>query len=358
MALSVPSLSDLSQSVRAALRKFLPGTDALIWPNTLAIEGKVFAAVMRNAYLRLAFLYRQFFASTADEFHLERRHAYEIGIARNRASRATGTVTTTGTADATYPAGIRWLSGTDTYVSTAAATADGDGALAVSVRAETPGASGNRSADEALTLADSAIWPSLGTQAIVGEDGLGGGADVEDVESLRERVLDRKRRPPQGGAESDYEQFARDVTGVTNAWAKAFADGPGTIGVWFLFEGRTNGIPEAADVEAVQTAIDALRMIRLAFVANAPTPVEVDVTVALDPDTTTLRATVQQRIADMLVRRARPGLPDDSFVLPVAWISEAISQTVGEDSHTLTVPAADLTFTAGQYPVLGTVTFV
>lgn len=356
MATTAPSLSELSARIRGAFRQELPGTDATIWPNTLYVIGKVVALLLFEAHLRIDWLYKQLFASTATARHLE-RHAYELGLARKAASRATGSLTTTGAGSTTYPAGLRYLSGRNAYVSTAAATSAADGALTIPVRAEQPGAAGNRNAGETLTLVDSALHPGLGKEATVGAAGLGGGADAESDDSLRDRVLARKRKPPQGGSEADYEQFALAVPGVSRAWARGFVDGPGTIGVWFLFEGRENGIPTAADVAAVQAALDERRMIRVSAVANAPVPVEVDVALSIAPDTAAVRAAVEANIAAMLATRCRPGLPDEPFVLSRSWIAEAIAQTLDEESHTLTAPAGDVTFTSGQYPVLGTVSW-
>ena len=298
------------------------------------------------------------FASSADEKHLEGRHAYERGILRNRASKSSGAIVATGEANAVYPSGIRFISGNLLFETLSEAVAAADGAVTFSVQSLERGASANLPAGTKLNLADPGLFPGLETIANVGVDGLGGGADKEAVNSLRNRVLEHKRRPPQGGAEHDYVSFARDVSGVTQAWAKAFVNGSTTIGVWFLFDNRPNGIPTVADVAVVETEIAKRRMIRVGVAINAPTPVEVPMTIKLSPDNQTIRVRVEQAIVSMFTARARPGLPDDPFVLPSAWISEAISDTAGEDRHTLTVPSADISFASGDYPVPGPITWI
>ena len=227
------------------------------------------------------------------------------------------------------------------------------------MRAEQTGATTNRSADAVMTLADASLYPTLVSQALVSAAGLGGGADTEGKESLRQRGLDRKARPPQGGALPDYEQFARDVPGVLKAWAWQFTNGIGSIAVYFLFDGRPNSIPTSADVEAVQAAIDARRLIRVDdAVAIAPIASSVDITITdLSVDTAEVRAAIEGNLIELFAERARPGIASDPFVLPVAWISESISTATGEDRHTLTMPASDLTFTNGHIPVLGDVTY-
>ncbi|WP_292654048.1 baseplate J/gp47 family protein, partial [Mesorhizobium sp.] len=166
-------------------------------------------------------------------------------------------------------------------------------------------------------------------------------------------------RPPQGGAYSDYEQFARAVPGVIQAWAFPFADAPGTVGVWFLFEGRENGIPEAGDIALVQDALEARRLIRAGLSVAAPVPAPLTITIAsLAVDTVQTRAAISASIAAMLVRRARPGVASAPFTLSRSWISEAISLAVGEDRHFLIDPSGDITYVGGEMPVLDTISYV
>ncbi|WP_188130382.1 baseplate J/gp47 family protein [Neomesorhizobium albiziae] len=308
--------------------------------------------------LRAEYIYRQIFASTADRRHLERQ-AYEIGLARKPAASATGFILTTGTAGAIYPAGITFISGGFTYRTSGEARAQGNGQLTLLVHAEATGVATNRAPDEPLSLVDQALYPTIGAQATVGSVGLGGGADVESDEALRARVLDRKRRPPQGGAYSDYEQFALAIPGVVKAWAWPFANGPGTVGVWFLFTGRPDFIPTAGDVDAVFDAIAARRLIRAGLAVSAPISAPLAITISgLGIDSVEVRNRIETSLRAMLFERSRPGVAIEAFVLSRSWISEAISSAIGEDRHVLVSPAADVVFTGGQYPVLGTVTYL
>lgn len=357
MSFVARSLDTISKAIRGDLRRELPGTDAEIWPNTLAVFSKVVAMANHLVELRLEWVFRQLFASTAEKAQLE-RHAYELGLARKPASRAVGWVRTTGTAGTVYPAGIAFISGADLYRTSSEAQAGGDGTLTLRVFSERPGLAGNRAAGETLTLADAALYPTVGAQATVQSDGIGGGADTEDDTSLRARVLDRKRRPPQGGAVSDYEQFARAIPGVVKAWAWSFADGPGTVGVWFLFEGRPNFIPTPGDVTVVREALEARRLIRAGLSVAAPVAQALDITITgLSSDTAATRTAIEAGLKAMLFERARPGVAIEAFVLSRSWISEAISAAIGEDRHVLAAPLTDVVYTAGAYPVLGSITY-
>jgi uncharacterized phage protein gp47/JayE len=358
MAFSLRSLDQISKAIRGDLRRELPGTDATIWPNTLAVFSKVVAMAHHLIELRAKWIYEQIFASTATVRHLE-RHAFEYGLARKPASRAAGYIVTTGDADTIYPAGISYLSGGVRYIVSSDARSDLAGEVIFLVHAETPGLAGNRAAEIVMTLIDPALQTSMIATAVVDDGGIGGGADVESDDALRARVLDRKRRPPQGGAESDYEQFALAVPGVVKAWAHSFAYGPGTVGVWFLFEGRANLIPTDGDVLAVQAEIDYRRLIRARALAVAPVAYPVNITIqGLTRDTTQTRAAIAASLAAMFLDRSRPGVAAEPFTFSRSWISEAIAQAIGEDSHYLTLPLGDLILNDGRMPVLGSITYV
>jgi uncharacterized phage protein gp47/JayE len=353
----VRSLDAISKAVRADLRRELPGTDAAIPGNVLYVLAKVKAMAIHLVELRLEWIYRQIFASTADENHLE-RHAYELGMARKPASRASGNVTLYGAPNTVYPAEIAFLHNGTRFLTAGESLANGSGLLVMPVYSETAGALQNRAAGEALTLGDPALYPSLQATAIVTAGGIGGGADTESDESLRARILDRKRRPPQGGAVADYERFAREVPGVTRAWAFPFLNGPGTIGVYFLFEGRFAGIPTPADVAAVQDDLDWRRMIRVSALAIAPIASSINIQIALlDRDTAATRAAIEKALAAMFQSRARPGVSTSPFRFSRSWISEAVSLAAGESSHRLIAPTDDIIYYAGQIPTLGFVTY-
>lgn len=362
MSFTTRSLDEISRSVRGAIRQYLPGTDASLRQNVLYVIGKVMTLLAREYELRLEWIFRQLFLRTATSEAIVRLHAADFGMSAKPEAAAAGMIAGTAAANLTYPAGIRFFSGGTSYVTTAAFTANAVGAFSAAVAAETAGAATNREAGAILLLADPVLWPEIGQEATVAAGGLGGGADRETIEELRSRALKRKATPPQGGALPDYELWAREVPGVTQAWAAQFENGIGSIGAWVLFAGRPNGIPTEADLAAVAAHIADKRIVRGEFAAVAPQPVPVDLTISLSPDTAALRTAVTLSLAAFFDAaaegsRIRPGLPGDPFVLPRAWISETISATLGEFSHVLVAPDFDPVFSAGQLPVPGTISW-
>lgn len=359
MVWPIRSLDDSSSAVRGAFRRYLPGTDTALKNNFVTITGKVLATLSYEFELRMGWLSKQILLSTSTNLAWIKLHAAEVGIYQRVATAASGEVSGIGAASTTYPAGIRFVSGNVTYVSTHPVTSAADGKMKIPIVAEVKGVGGNRGSAGLLNLADPGIYPTLGTTWAVDDDGLGGGADAEDADSLKERALQRKRNPPGGGTLDDYERIVMAVSGVLKAWAFRVPNSPGGIVVHFLFAGRLDNIPLASDVEAVQAAIDAQRLIRVDdSVATAPVPRPIDVTITgLSGDTAEIREAIKSGITAMYLARCRPGIPGDTFTVSRSWYSEVISGVTGEDRHALLQPSGDIVLTGGQFPINGVFDF-
>ncbi len=359
MGFPLRSLDEISRTVRGAFRQYLPGTDASLRVNITYVISKAISLLAREYELRFGWLHRNMFLWSADNAEWVSLLAADVGIWIKPAAASSGALLGTGAPNQVYPAGIRFSSGGQTFVSTAAIASDAIGGLLLPVLCEQAGASTNRDVGAVLMLADPSLQPTLSQEFIVTAGGLGGGADAETLEALRSRALQRKRNPPRAGALSDYEEIALSVAGVIKAWAFRVPASPGAVTVLFLFAGRVDSIPLPGDVAAVQAAIDARRLIRVdASEASAPVSLPINVSISgLSQDTAEIRAAVEASIRAMLVNRCRPGIAGNTFTVSRSWISEAISAASGEDRHVLLAPAGDITLTGGQFPVLGVVTY-
>lgn len=366
MAFQTPSLSDIWTGIKNAMRTYLPGTDAWVEPNNLSVVGRAFSLAVGSVYERISYLYRQLFASTADGFHLEYRHAFEYGISRKAAAPGQGFIsfTQTGTA-VTIPAGYTVTAPNGVaYSFLTSAVPDATTKIAtVEVRATTNGATTNQLPSTPLTIAPDVAYPTLPTIATVGANGIGGGADIEGDEDLRGRVLFRKRNPPHGGARSDYVTWALEVPGVTRVFVSPFRTVDGiyasALTIYPLFDDtRANGIPTTSDCATVAAYIDPLRPVTSRLYVLPPTAVVVNVSITgLQKDTVYIREAIKSNLAAMFLDQVPVVTAENGFTLPVAWIDAAIARTDGYVRHTLTAPAADMTFAAGSLPVLGTVSF-
>jgi uncharacterized phage protein gp47/JayE len=117
-----------------------------------------------------------------------------------------------------------------------------------------------------------------------------------------------------------------------------------------------NGIPQPADVAAVQAYIDALDRRPVTAVAEvlAPTAKPLNVTIGnLMPNTLEVQNAITAELAD-LIRRER--VPGGTIYLSTIW--EAVAIATGERSHRILAPTADVTQAAGEIATFGNVTFV
>jgi len=116
------------------------------------------------------------------------------------------------------------------------------------------GAGGNLTAGDVLqfvspikNVARDATVVSLDTQ----------GTDAESVSSYRKRVLDKRRKPPQGGAHADYYHWAMEVPGIVDALP--YNSAPGQVTVYVeateASSGSADGIPSSSQLEAVAESI-------------------------------------------------------------------------------------------------------
>jgi uncharacterized phage protein gp47/JayE len=89
------------------------------------------------------------------------------------------------------------------------------------------------------------------------------GSDEESTDELRARLLARLQNPPHGGNATDYEAWAKEVSGVTRAWSYPLELGAGTVTVRFVRDDDASPIPDAGEVAAVQLTLTRFAQSRL-----------------------------------------------------------------------------------------------
>lgn len=83
--------------------------------------------------------------------------------------------------------------------------------------------------------------PNLKSTAIVTQE-ISGGTNIETDESLRERIINKVRNPPQGGCPQDYINWATEISGISRAWVAPKVNGLGTVGLAFV-DDQNGGLP-------------------------------------------------------------------------------------------------------------------
>ena len=365
-----PTLLQLLDRVAAAWRARFPGADTRLRQSPdRAIIG-VIAGATDEDLSYLDWQVRQLFPFSADGEYLERWAAAKK-LARKAATAGAGTVTLSGTVGMMAPAGAQLqTSGSQGVITTADATIGGGGTVTVAARMVTGGAAGNIGAGARITFVGTPT--GFADSALVATD-FTGGADAEIDASLRLRVLRAFAQPSFGGNQNDWQKAALAVAGVTRIFTSPATPTPGAIALFPLFDDlRTNGIPSgtnawfrpgtglgagiggSGDQRLVLDAVLADRPVCAHVYVTALVAQPIDITIDnLAIDTAAIRAAIAAELQRMLLRRAAPGA-----TVSRSWIGEAISRAAGEDSHDLTLPAADVTITAGHIATLGTVTYV
>jgi uncharacterized phage protein gp47/JayE len=318
------------------------------------VLGTVWAGAVHTLYGYLDWLAKQMFGDTAERAMLLRLAAM-YGMSPTPATFAEGNVTATGIDGTSIPEDtiLRLDDETSYRVTTGQMIASGTATLPVI--AVLAGDAANVPEDTVLTF-ESPIT-DVDATATVATGGITGGVDEEGTEELRDRYLLRLREPPEGGADQDYEAWALAVAGVTRAWVYPNENGLGTVVVRFVRDGDVDIIPSAGEVTAMQEALDAERPITAEVTAEAPTELEVDFTIALEPDNADTRAAVEAELADLMLRVAAPGDGAGRGTVLLSKIRTAIGIAEGVTDYELTVPAADVEPAVGELPVVGTITW-
>lgn len=351
MPWATPTLRSVRQLVRGEVSASLTGA-MFVGNSVLRVMADATAALCHLTLRYLDWLALQLLPDTAEHEWLD-RHAdiwlvnADGSVGRKVATLAHGSVTMTGTTGMIVPLATQLTDGDTTYETTVAIVI-GELETPVNIIALDPGAAGNVAAGSKLSFV-TALSGVDGTATVVD---LGGGADAETDDQLRQRVLRRIRQPPMGGAAYDYEAWALAVPGVTRAWA-ASEMGIGTVTVRFMMDdlrADNDGFPLPEDIDAVASYIDIKRPVTVkdCFVV-APIRQPVDVSIGnLVPDNEAIRAAIEVSLHEMIFEMAAPGQ-----TIFASWKNYAIMSTSGVQSFELTDYTDDIMESAGHMAVLG-----
>lgn len=363
MPFARPTLQELITRIRSDLRGRLEIDGPILRRAMIDVLAAVLAGGIHLSYGLLDWLARQLFADQAEEEALLRK-AKLYGITPTPASFAAGNVTATGTNGSPILAGtiLRLDAATSYRVTTGQVIASGTATLPVV--AVLAGEAANLPAAAALSFESPVAGVS--SSAVVAAGGIVGGVEQEGIEEVRDRLLLRLRRPPEGGADQDYEAWTIAVPGVTRAWVYEHELGLGTVVVRFVRDDPDTGavgFPDAGQVAAVQAVLGTIntvggkRPVTAAPTALAPTALITNFTIALEPDNADTRAAVAAELADLLRRDGAPGNGAGRGTILLSRIRTAIGSSAGVENYTLTVPAADVVPGTGQLPVVGVITW-
>lgn len=352
MPYSVPTLRQITASGLLDLEASL-GTVLPKFGIEQALNGAVSGAI-RDVYSYQTWIVRQIIPTTeSDDQTIIELASYE-GVIRKLATYAVGPVTLTG--DVPAPIGTLLMHKDGRQYTVTETTSPSGGSVTVTVQAVEVGAAGNLVAGETLTLVTPV--PGLQPNGTVGD--ISGGADIEPISELLERLLFRKRNPPLGGAVHDYVAWMREITGVTRAWSYDAWHGGGTVGIAWVYDDRLDILPTPTDQDQMQaylflhpdpaTGVLVGRPGGIEAVDTGLTLKSTPLTITPVPDNDNVRAAI-----DINLRGYQATLAPGQTLL-LSKIRTAIGSAVGVSNYSLDL-AADVPAASNELNVIWAITW-
>lgn len=393
MSLTVPTTQTLSDTIVAQLESSFGQNIPLLPKSFSRVLAKVLAAAIVIVYKYAGFIFLQMFVAYATMRETEingkkirplvewgrligvgdpnpatqAEHTISVTVLNQTGSLAAGQVLTKIGSDVIYQVVAAVLLDAPSVTATVRAVSDargGDGS----------GAAGNLEPGDTLSFANTPA--SVATDATVVAQTVTG-ADEEDPEDYRRRVLRRFQARPQGGAYADYEAWATEVEGIVAAYVYT-GDLPGKVDVYCEAtpesSGSDDGIPTEAQLDDVEENIElneegkATRRPAGALVeAHAVTRTAFDLTiVGLLPDTDDTRSAIEEGL-DEYLRSRKPFIVGLS-VLPredrittgaLAGIAHEIAAAEGASITNVITTPSQLSYSLdhGELAKLGTPTW-
>lgn len=349
MAFNRPTLKELIDRIKNDFLTRLNGSSESLRFTLAKVFSVVLAGVFHLVYGFLAELIKQFFPTTATGEYLLRWLTF-YNILPFEATFAIREIQFNGIDGNIIPinsslkseSGIEYKTNTQVTITS--------GVALVEATAQTAGTVGNLDVGQILTLT-SAI-EGVNSEAEV-TSSIEDAVDPELEESSRARLLARVQTPPAGGTEDDYVMWAKQVPGVTRAWAYGNIPEVGDVAITFLRDGDNDPIPSIGEVNAVQDYIDLKRPVTANPTVFQPIPLPVNFTIDITPDTAEIRAAITAELKDLIKRKGGPGA-----TIYLSQIRESISISAGEEDNTVTVPSANVVAAFGEIHTFGAITWV
>ena len=342
-----PTIAALIARVQTDIESEISGVTARLRRRFEFGLAKAIAGVAHHLHGHLAWVAEQIIVDQASE-RFVLRWADFYGVARKPATQAKGKITVVSNGSVLLPAGTEWVRLADG----ARYTTDVDRDIApdydVEITAVDAGSASDLAENQILQI--STPIAGINSSATVTADDLVAGVDVESVEALRERTLERIQNPPRGGAPGDHITWAKEYPGVDRAWEfprmdENGADQPGTVSIAFVTTVEAdgvaddNGLPSAPLMSSVLSYVQGLSPAKVKLIELQASPL----TLSIKLEPMSAAAAVKTEIEDFINRTREPG-----GTIYLSQLSEAISRAAGEQRHEIVSPASDVTCDFGE----------
>ena len=326
---------------------FVPndGCDAMVRLYALASE-------VQSLLAQADWVLDQSFPQTAVGQYLD-YHAETRALTRLPAAKATGVLRfsapSAAVTDYEIDAGsVAMTSGGVRFETTKKATlAKGETYVDVPASAVEAGASGNAIAGAIHLMS---VYP-VGITQCVNPEAFSGGSDEESDEKLRERVLASYKRLPNGANAAFYEQEAMSFPNVAAAKAVGRARGIGTVDVYVSTHA---GAPDEKLLGEIEAVLQKKREIAVDVEVKAPT----EKTVNMSAELTAEQGWTMQEITDAATAALQAYFTGERLgeAVYTAKLASILYGVEGVKNCHLLTPDEDVSVSATELPVLGTVT--
>lgn len=223
------------------------------------------------------------------------KNAAGYGITRKPGTVASVTLTFTGSAGMTIPAGTLCVTQDGLgFATDEALTLDEDGRGTVTATADAVGTAYNVPAGAIVSMQQAVS----GVTALTNEDAAAGGTDPETDAALFARLDAYKKTPPTSGNEQHYHQWALEVNGVGAASVIRCWDGPGTVKV-IIADMALRPVEEELRAE-VAAYIETQRPVTAEVTVESAAGVPVTVSVTVTADGTVSKPATEQELTERL----------------------------------------------------------
>lgn len=235
---------------------------------------------LAKGYQELVSMIPKFFVDETSGIYID-YSAASFGIYRKEGTCATCTMTLTGTAGTSLPAGTIFMTsdglafGLDYDV-----TIGEDGTATVTATAQATGAGYNISAGELVQM-----YVTVSGLISFSNDEAVGGSDLESDASLFDRLDTERKKPATSGNVAHYQQWALECAGVGYVKVNPLAYGAGTVGV--VLASSEGGEVSDDIVENCADYIETVRPIGASVMVESVEGLEVTIEAVITIDTTT-----------------------------------------------------------------------
>ncbi len=303
------------------------------------VRASATASAVEGNYQYGTYVLKQSFTTTSDAEYLE-IEAGIYGIYRKQPTSASGDAEFTGEVGAIISIGTVLELESLVFMTSETATIGDDSKAQAHIVCQTVGTAGNLNEITVVQLSSAPQGVDSNATILL----MTGGTNTESTESLRERVLERKRRPPAGGNKHDYYTWAMSVAGVHKAFIYPLRRGLGTVDIVILGE---NGLPSQETIDKCQAYIDSVRPVTAKdSIVIAPAVRLIDITVKIKLDGSVVKERVEEGVKIIINSYFTDFSPAQNFIK--SQLETLISHVAGVFDRAILNPVENIESTVDE----------